>query len=262
MTAGEVPENKNVFKTACLSTEWSHVLCQIIEEFILVSPSLDLVPEPEVQTSSLLSGTMQSFLFAIKGNRKMHNLFTQFEPIWVQIPNTEGLNGTWNKRERKSTLCKTHKKKRPFTLQWVQQITNSGAVISHSFMVNCALTVTFQGVEHKLHDIYILGFSCSITPNGMMRAKRENSVTAQECLPAVNEVVNRYPGICWQRIEGFLWKLWSLIALHCLGCITANSALPPSWTSPGLEFLNFCSLWNVLLPFMWKGYVILSSLEW
>lgn len=51
-----------------------------------------------------------------------------------------------------------------------QQMANSGAAISHSFVVNCALPVTFQGMEHKLHGIYLylLCFSCSVTPNGMM----------------------------------------------------------------------------------------------
>lgn len=109
---GKVPEKRSAFKMACLNTEWSRDLCQIIEEFIPASPSLGLVPEPEVQTSSLLGGTMQSFLGAVKGNRKMNNLFTQFEPIWVQTSNTEGLNSIWNKRERKSTLWKTHKRKK------------------------------------------------------------------------------------------------------------------------------------------------------
>lgn len=154
---------------ACLSAEWSCDLCQITQEFILASPSLDLVPEPEVQTSALLSGTMQPFLFAVKGNREMNNLLTQFEPIRVQISNTEGLDGYLEQKGKEIHLVQNiQEEKRAFTLQWVQQMINSGAAISHSSMVNCALTVTFQGAEHKLHDIYILGFSCSITPNGTM----------------------------------------------------------------------------------------------
>jgi len=77
-----VPENKSTFELACLSTEGSCDLCQITQEFVLASPSLGLVPEPEMQTCFLHSGTMQSFLFAVKTNREMNNLFTQFEPIW------------------------------------------------------------------------------------------------------------------------------------------------------------------------------------
>lgn len=114
---------------------------------------------------------MRSFLLAVEGNRKMSDLFTQFEPIWVQTSNTETLDGHLEQKGKGIHLVQNIKEeKRAFTLQWVQQMANSGAVISHSFMVNCALPVTFQGTEHKLHGIYLylLCFSCSVTPNGMM----------------------------------------------------------------------------------------------
>lgn len=84
-------------------------MCQITEEFVLASPSLDLVPEPELYASSLLTVTMNSFVLAVKG-QKMYNLFTQSEPIWVRPSNSESLNGTWNNGERntqeeKGTHC-------------------------------------------------------------------------------------------------------------------------------------------------------------
>lgn len=98
---------------------------------------------------------MQSFLIAVEGNSKMSDLFTQFEPIWVQTANTETLDGYLEQKGKEIYVVQNvEEEKRACTLQWVQQMANSGAVISHSFMVNCALPVTFQGMEHKLHDIY------------------------------------------------------------------------------------------------------------
>lgn len=50
-----------------------------------------------------------------------------------------------------------------------------------------------------------------------------------------------FPPFVGGILKNFYENYEILIALHCLGCITANNVLPPSRTSPGLEFLNFCN---------------------
>lgn len=98
------------------------------------------------------------------------------------------------KRKENQSLIEHMRKKavRLFTLQGVQQITNSGAVVSHDSIVNCDLTMTFQGVEYKLHYIYIWGYPAVLPPMQprFSVAKRKSSVMAGECIPAENRVSN------------------------------------------------------------------------
>lgn len=154
----------------------------------------------------------------------------------------------WKRREWKSTFCKTHREQKE------QQMSNSAAVIAQ-FCGERWSSVTFQGVEHQLHGIYMI--SCIFTPIVWYCSQEREFHNGRRLrrIPAGNEVVHGH-----LRVVQLLKK--SCESCEAFHCLSASSSSPPSWASPGLEVSHFCKLWNLLLPFMWKGHDSLSSLQW
>lgn len=107
----------------------------------------------------------------------------------------------WKRREWKSTFCKTHREKKE------QQMSNSAAVIAQ-FCAELWSSVTFQGVEHQLHGIYMI--SCIFTPIVWYCSQEREFHNGRRLrrIPAGNEVVHGHLRVVQPVVE-ILWKLWS-----------------------------------------------------